>query len=381
MCRPMKIVYIIDKIAGNLGGTENQLTKLINGLPTEKCEKKLICFSDSPWFQANKAEFQCESTVIPINKVNKLTTYVNFVKLVGHLRTYKPDIVHTFFPVGNSVGVIACRLAGMSNVVSSRRDYGEWMSPRYLLATRFADRFVKKIVANSRQVEELTKQKEKVNGKKLRVIYNGINSDSFKNLKKNQDLKRQLSIPENNKVVGIVANFRPMKHHHIFIKAAKEILSKRNDVSFILVGAGFGPDSTKEDNEKLAKSLDISEHVRFVGPQKQIASYLSIMDIGVNCSAGEGLSNAIMEYMAAGVPCIVSSAGGNPDLITNNVDGFTFELDNYLALADLTLRLLNDDATRKQFIDNAARKIEETMSVPAMLSNYESLYREIAGLQ
>jgi glycosyltransferase involved in cell wall biosynthesis len=381
MCRPMKIVYIIDKIAGNLGGTENQLTKLINGLPAEKCEKKLICFSDSTCFQANRAEFHCESTVIPINKVNKLTTYVNFVKLVGHLRAYKPDIVHTFFPVGNSVGVIASKLAGMSNVVSSRRDYGEWMSPRYLLATRFADRFVKKIVANSRQVEELTKQKEKVNGKKLRVIYNGINSDSFKNLKKNQDLKRQLSIPESNKVVGIVANFRPMKHHHIFIKAAKEILSKRNDVSFILVGAGSDPGSTKEDNEKLARSLDISEHVRFVGPQKQIAPYLSIMDIGVNCSAGEGLSNAIMEYMAAGVPCIVSYAGGNPDLITNNVEGFTFELDNYLALADLTLRLLNDDATRKRFIDNAARKIEETMSTSAMLSNYESLYREIVGLQ
>jgi glycosyltransferase involved in cell wall biosynthesis len=377
----VKIIYIIDKIAGNLGGTENQLTKLINGLSKDKFEIQLICFGDSTWFQANRATFQCESTILQINKINKFTTYTNFLKLINYLRAYKPDVVHTFFPVGNIVGVIASRLAGIRNVISSRRDYGEWMSRRYLVATRFANRFVKIIVPNSRQVGELTKQKEKAEIEKLRVIYNGIDSDSFKNLEKNLDLKRLLSIPENNKVVGIVANFRPMKHHHIFIKAAKEILRKRNDVSFILVGAGFGVDSTKEDNEKLAGLLGLNEHVRFVGPQRHIAPYLSIMDIGVNCSAGEGLSNAIMEYMAAGVPCIVSSAGGNPDLITHNVDGFTFELDDYLALADLTLRLLNDGATRKQFIHNAARKIEDTMSISAMLSNYESLYREIAGLQ
>ena len=82
-----------------------------------------------------------------------------------------------------------------------------------------------------------------------------------------------------------------------------------------------------------------------------------------------------MEYMAVGIPCVVSDAGGNPDLITHDVNGYVFKLDDYQALADLTLRLLDDESTRQRFIKKSWEKIEKEMSVETMLCQYENLYR------
>lgn len=374
MNKIVKIVYIIDKLTGNMGGTERQLIEMINGLNKGKFQIHLICFDNSTWFQANASIFKCDSTVIKINHFTKLFGYLNILKLIKFLRNYKPDVVHTFFPAGNIVGPIAARLAGVKNIISSRRDYGEWMNSRYLFATRSANRFVRKIIANSNQVKELTEKKENTNNGKIEVIYNGIDISVFKNLKRDSSLRKSLNIPDNDKVVGIVANFRPMKHHYTFIKAANEILKVRNDIKFILIGAG----PMKEDTEKLGHSLGISNKLHFMGSVKA-SVFLPIIDVGVNCSQGEGLSNAVMEYMTAGIPCVVSNAGGNPDLITNNINGYTFELDDYKTLAALILKLIDDEDARKRFIKNAREKIEREMSLETMLSKYETLYEQMAN--
>jgi len=375
MKKRMKITFIIDILDSDLGGTENQLIKMINGIDKKKFEVELICFDNHPWFEANAKTLDCDSRVIAINRFKKAYTYMNFLRLVSHLRKDKPDVLHTFFPAGNTLGVFAGRLAGVRNIVSSRRDYGEWMLGPYLFTTKVANRFVKRIIANSYMVKELTESKELVSGGKVAVIYNGINTDLFVNMKPDLSFKKKLRIPERNKVVGIVANFRPMKHHYTFIRAAAEILKTRKDVDFILVGTG----QLREDTERLAASLDISERVHFAGPQNNVRPYLSIMDAGVNCSEGEGLSNAVMEYMAAGVPAVVSNAGGNPDLITHDVNGYVFELDDHRSLASFILRLLDDKATRDRFTKNALEKIRREMSLTAILSEYENFYQRLVN--
>jgi glycosyltransferase involved in cell wall biosynthesis len=291
------------------------------------------------------------------------------------LHDYKPDIVHTFFPAANIIGVLAARLAGVKNIVSSRRDYGEWMNHRYLLVTKFANRFVKRIIANSNQVREMTEEKEIVNNGKIEVIYNGIDLKLFKNIRRDYSFKKRLNIPENDRVVGIIANFKPVKNHYTFIKAAKKILSIKNDVSFLLIGGG----EIKEEIERLGHSLNIAEKLYFTGRQKDIISYLSIIDVGVNCSKREGLSNAVIEYMAAGVPCVVSNVGGNPDLITNNVNGYLFKFDDHNELAALILKLLTDNDVRNKFITNARNKIEKEMGLETMLSNYQTFYQSLVN--
>lgn len=369
MKRPIKITYMIDVLVTDLAGTENQLIKMINGLDRNKFEINLICLSTHPWIEANRTSLKCKIDIIEMNKFKKPSTYLNFIRLARFFKDTRPDIVHTFFPVCNVIGVLAARLAGIKTIFSSRRDYGEWMSSHYLKATRFANRFVTGIVANSTQVRDLTIAKEGFNDR-IKVIYNGIDTEKFRNIRCDIELKRELGIPEDNRVVCIVANFRPMKHHHTFIKAAEIVLRQRQDITFILIGTG----QLKVEMEELARSLGIDKNLIFVGSREDITKFLSITDTGVNCSEGEGLSNAVMEYMAAGIPCIVSDAGGNPDLITDNVNGFVFKLDDHERLATIIVTALSNKPLCDRFVRKSSEKIESEMSLKAIISEYENFY-------
>ncbi len=376
MTKKIRIIYVIDVLDTDLAGTENQLIKLIKGLDKTKFEVHLLCFQDHPWFQANRDSLGCSTTIINICRFKQPLTYCNILRLIGHFRHMRPDIVHAFFPVANIVAVMAARLAGVRNIISSRRDYGEWMSGRYLAFTKLANRFGHEIVANSHCVKALTVEVEGVAPEKVRVIYNGIDVPVFDQRAVNWELKQRLNIPKANKVVGIVANFRPMKRHDTFLLAACEVLKRRRDVNFLLVGGGGAAES---ETVALGRTLGIAERLHFAGPQPDIVSYLSIMDVGVNCSEREGLSNAVMEYMAVGVPCIVSQSGGNPELITHDEHGLTFSLGDYQALADGINILLENEELRERFRVAAKKRVLMELTVPAMLANYEQWYMGLVG--
>jgi glycosyltransferase involved in cell wall biosynthesis len=223
-------------------------------------------------------------------------------------------------------------------------------------------------------VKELTSREEKIDLSKIYVIHNGIDIDDFKNDGDSRELlKQKLAIPLNHNVIGIVAGLRPMKRHITFLRAAQRILRERNDVDFVVVGDG----PLRGDLEALSDEFGISWHIHFVGWQEDIVPFLSLFDIGVNCSANEGLSNAIMEYMACGVPCVVSKAGGNEELIENGVNGLTFELDNDRELASSIIGLLDDKPKQQEYAERAREIIAYEFSIQKMTANYDRLFSSI----
>ena len=374
----MRITFIIDHYNHELGGTENQLEKMIQGL-SERFEIELISLRASEWLATRGRDLRCRISVFQIDKFKRAYTYRNLLMLVGHLRATKPDVVHTFFPVANIIGVMAARLAGVRGIVASRRDYGEWMNRRYLFMTRIANRLVTRIVANSNQVKRLTEQVEHFPGDRISVIHNGIVMDSFDRAAPAFELKHSLHIPAGHKVVGLIANYRPMKRHETFVRAANEIVRKRDDIDFLLVGEDSVPGEPKKAIQKLVASLGIAQRVHFAHANGNVRDFLSILDVGVNCSEGEGLSNAIMEYMAAEVPCVVSDSGGNPDLISDDVTGYTFALGDHHALADRILRVFDDESARRRFTRNAKEKLRHEMSLEAMLGRFTQFYQSLGN--
>jgi glycosyltransferase involved in cell wall biosynthesis len=178
-------------------------------------------------------------------------------------------------------------------------------------------------------------------------------------------------------VVGLIANYRPMKRHETFVRAADAIVRKRDDIDFVLVGCDAVPGEPKKAIQQLVASLGIVRRVHFAHADGNVQDFLSILDVGVNCSEGEGLSNAIMEYMAAEIPCVVSNSGGNPDLITDGVNGYTFALGDHYALARKILRLIDDDTARQRFTQNAKEKVRNEMNLEAMVSRFTQFYRSL----
>lgn len=375
----MKLTIIIDQIANDLGGTEGQIVKLLNGLGA-KHQIDLIVFQRSDWLVKASSSLPCQVEIIELGGITKPAFYLGLWKLFRRLRQQRPDVVHTFFPIANVVGVLAARLAGIKGVLASRRDYGYWITPGYLKATRFANRFVDSIVVNSPEVSAFTSRVEGVPPERVEVIYNGVDLDALHRAGPNMALKAHLGIPAHHKVISLVANYRPIKRHDTLLQATKLLIQKHPDVSLLFVGANNAADPCMDEVLALAKQLDLDSRV-FRGHAKgDIADYLSIMDIGVNCSESEGLSNAVIEYMAAGVTSVVSNGGGNPDLINDGVDGMVFPVGDHQALADKLTQLLDDDTLRHQYAQAGLNKVRREMALNVMLDRFEHHYQRTAGL-
>ena len=374
----IKILYFIDFIKTEFAGTEGQLLKMIDGMDADKFDVKLVCLENNDWIRENSWKFGCPVYVFDVYRFRRLATYLDIFRVYKLIKIISPDIVHTFFPISNVVGVIVGRMAGVKNTISSRRDYGQWMNPISLVFTRLANLFVKRIVVNSDEVKEITIEREGVEKGKIDRIYNGIYLSDFVHKLKYSDggiIKRKLRIPDNYKVIGIVANHRPMKYLHTFLEAAEILLRKRRDLVFILVGDGF----LRKELEDLAVHLKVDENVFFVGRERDVLPYLSIFDIGVNCSKSEGLSNAVMEYMAAKIPCVITNMGGNPSLITNNVNGFLFELGDSRELADKVNQLLGNKKLCQKFVENAFEFVKSRLDISRMISDYSDYYSRLKG--
>ncbi len=373
----MNIAILIDFMSTDRAGTEGQVFKLLNGL-TQGHAVELIVLRRSDWLDANAASFPWPVTVIELGGVARPGFLLGVWRLVAHLRRRRPDVVHTFFPIANIVGVMAGRLAGARAVLSSRRDYGYWITPGYLKATRFANRFVDRIVTNSQQVRRFTTEIESVPAERISVVFNGVDVGALQRHPEQTGLRSKLGIPEGMRVIGLVANFRPIKRHDTLLEAIALLSRRHPDVCALFVGADSPDDPTLAGILQHADQLGLSDRVFRGQADGNIADFLSLMDVGVNSSESEGLSNAVIEYMVTKVPVVVSNGGGNPELIEHEVHGLVFPVGDAAALALCLGRLLDDTELRSHCVDAAFRKTQD-MTLPAMVRHHEEVYQLALG--
>jgi glycosyltransferase involved in cell wall biosynthesis len=368
-----RVTVIIDSFLHANAGTENQLAKIVRGL-SGSARIEVITLRESPWLQANADALGIKATLMPIDGVRRLRSYRTIYNLIKHLRDTCPQVVHTFFPIANVLGVVAARVANVPAIYSSRRDYGEWMTPRYLAATRLANRFVTAIIANSKRVAELTCTRERLSAARVRVIHNGIDLTPFAELSRSVATAHALAIPDQATVIGLVANYRPMKRHETLVRALPLVLRQHPDAHVLFVGANMTPEDIESRVRALSEHLGVAERVHQVHADGNVTDYLGLIDIGINCSEGEGLSNAIMEYMAAGIPVIAADSGGNPDLVTHERNGLLFALDDHEALADAINALISAPELRRSLARKARQFVAEEFSIPSMLNRFAVEY-------
>lgn len=372
----IRILFMIDFFYGlKEGGTENQFIKLIQHLDQSRYEPLLLTLRKTQWIADNEKRLNCSVTSYDLWKIKNPMNIITVMRIIRYMKAVKPHIVITFFPLSNIIGVIAAKLAGVPRIISTRRDYGLWFNAIFRgdgFFLKFANKFVDGIIANAYCVQELASLKEHFDKEKIKVIYNGINMENFERNGQHNDnnIKVSFGIPQDSKVVGIVANLLPMKRHLTLLNAAKHVLSRRRDIHFLLVGGG----PLKNDLELYAHELGIEKNVHFGGSHDNVLPFLGVVDIGVNCSANEGLSNAVMEYMASGIPCIVSNAGGNPELVQDGVNGYVFELGNAEHLAARILGLLEDPEKQKEFAKKSREIIATRFTLERMIADYDNYF-------
>ena len=366
----IKIAYIIDTIESPAAGTEQQLLMLLNNLDRNRFDPYLICLRDSEWL--SKQLFTFPMYIFDLKKLAslKLWKFINWFKELHKNEQF--DIVQTFFVDANIAGVIAARLAGVKTVVAGRRNSGDNLSSLQINVLRLLRRWTTNYLANAQAVAKTTAAMEGVDPGKIEVIYNGMNLERFASLtpELRAGQRAEWGIADNETLIGLIANLRPVKNIEGLIRAASELTKEFSHLRFIVVGEGPHRDKL----QTMINSAGISERFHLVGSYNDVIPCLSAFDISVLCSKAEGFSNSLIEYMAAGLPVVASDVGGNSEAIQHNQTGLIYNPTNPTSLTQSLKQLIENKEQAKAMGVLARKAAMAKYSVAVYNENHRKYY-------
>ena len=368
----IKIAYLIDTIATGTAGTQKQLLEIIRRLDPAEFEPQLICLWQSPWMTANP--LPCRCTVLDYRGFLKPNFPSVVRKLAAVIDAGNVDVIQTFFEDSIFVAALGAALARTSPVLlSSRRDIGlgdsnqPWYHRLFGLALPAVNRRFQGIIANSEQVRRYVAQREKTPASKIAVIYNGVTLSG-----------RAGAVPavfQSNSTdvwLGLVASLTAVKRHDLLIRALAAVAKSGDGPRVHLVLLGDGPERARL--ERLAAQCSIADRVHFEGAVTDVSAYLHEIDIGVLCSDREGLSNAILEYMAAGLPVVATEVGGNAELVTHE-NGICVPANDVVALSRALGMLIADPQMRTSMGASSFARVQRDFSWEKSMARLQAYYR------
>ena len=305
-----------------------------------------------------------------IRKTKKdISVFNKFYKIC---KNFKPDIVHCWDSMTAVYSIPACKFLHIKFVNGMIVDAPQKQNilNKNWLRAKLTFRFSDIILGNSKAgLSAYSAPKHK-----SFFIYNGFNFDRTNNITAKETILDELTI--NTKyVVGMVATFSEYKDYRTYFNAAQIVLSKRNDITFLAIGADTDSDPARSliDNK-------YAGHFRLLGKRSGVESIINVMDICVLSTFTEGISNSILEYMAMGKPVIASSGGGTDEIVVDNQTGILIKASDPDALANKIEILLNDAELRKSMGMAGQERIKSIFSLTNMAKECISLYeRTIAN--
>jgi glycosyltransferase involved in cell wall biosynthesis len=295
-------------------------------------------------------------------------------RLARHFKEFGADTVFLINHLNSLFyAVPAARLAGVRKVINwenetFKRYPWHWLT---MLGRRLLHLGVDYVVAAAQGHGEYIAEEEKIPRQKIRVIYNGVDISRFQSSLTPGEAKRRLGIKEESPVVSIVAALRPDKAHHVFIAAAAQMIAKRPDIYFLIIGDG--PERARL--EGLTRELGLEKKVIFLGFQRQLGDILAAVE--VNCLSSypqqETLSVAAIEAMSAGVPMVCTDVGFMREIVIPGETGFLVPVDHPQALAEKLLEIIGNSALRDRMGKRASALVHEKLSIGRMTRDFEDL--------
>ena len=364
----MRIAYVIPGL--EVGGTERQLVYLARGLARDH-DVIVVCTRRAGRLAADlRGRCAIEALRLSGGWDPRLKR-----RLRGLFDAFRPDVVHSFmfgfdYPVN-----VAARDVGVPAVVSSRRQLATWKKRRHIRLQRRANRLVDCVVANCDVVARFASAQEGEKIDTFRVIHNGIDADPYSSSTDPEAIARELGIPNGRSVVGMVANFSPVKDHDLFVRSAAELVARGHDAHFLLVGDG----PLRRRIERRIVREGLADRCRVVGDAQDVARLYGLMSVLVLCSRVEGFPNVVMEAMTAGVPVVAARVGGVSELIDDGVTGTLVDSRAPADFAKAIAWVLEHPEESEILSDAACRIVRERLGVDRMVREYAALYSELLG--
>lgn len=363
----VRLMTFIDDLG--VGGTQRWLLHMLKGLARRGYEHRLVVARDitSPFFLA-EAQRLAE---VHVAGESSLRCGYGLVRIWRSMRNWKPDVVQTALPTSDMIGRILGRLAGVPVIVSSVRgrnaDKPAWQ--------RWLDRrtaFIPdRVVVNAREAGQSAIENEGVKQEQIVLIPNGVAAPRPE--KSRGAVLASLDIPANAMVIGAVGRLHASKGHGDLISAFASLATDMPGVFLVIAGEG----GLRGSLQRQIADLGLAGRIRLPGARDDIGDLLGAIDVFAHPSRWEGMPNALMEAMAAGLPVVASSVDGIKVLVADGVTGLLVAPGATGDLAVKLRTLLLDRTTALELGRKAAARMTEEFELERMFDTYDNLYRSL----
>lgn len=363
---PVPIAFCITEL--DRGGAERALSSLVMGLDRQRWSPHVFCLGPHGHFADVLQE-----NAIPVHCFNGhgLRSLPRVLwQLIFAFRRLRPALLQTFLFHGNLVGRIAGRLAGIPVIVSGIR-VAERRSPWFGRVDRWTNGLVDHNVCVSQGVAEFSVRETGLPPGKISVIPNGVDFDRFATATA-VDL-RSLGLDPGAPVVITVARLEEQKGINDLLQAAVLVLQGEPASQFLIVGDG----RERKQLEALAASLGVATSVRFLGPRGDVPALLKASSVFVLPSLWEGMPNALLEAMAAGLPVVATDVEGSREILGSNESGLLVPPRQPAKLAEAILRLLHETESSSRLVEISQGIVRNKFAENSVVASYVDLYEKL----
>lgn len=360
----MKVMHVV--LSLDCGGLEKLVVDLVNGLNKKGIESMVLCLGDKGVLSKQIEEKGIE--VVSLEKKDGLD-FGLFFQLAKILKSAKIDIVHTHNLGPLVYGSVAAKLAGCK-ALNTR--HGRTDKKISSLVWNLNDY----IVPVSEDTKTHLLHCNRMNKLKVKVIYNGIDIDVFNQgmgLEEKSKIREDLGLKKESFIIGHVGRLSAEKDQLTLLKAFRNIVYKEHNAELIIIGDG----DQRETLKKAAKEFKIDASVKFLGHRDDVSKILRVMDVFVLTSFREGLSLAILEAMACGVPIVATKIGGTPEVIVDGENGYLAPCGFPERIENGIMRIFSNKELHQKMSANCLKLAKDNFSLDRMTADYEELYRKM----
>jgi len=377
----IRLLLLTDTSIAFSGGSERFLRNLVTLLPRDRYDITVVQLDAGGFPESEKhhlADGDAARIVhLPVEAIygrgglRALRTLRSMVAGGGF------DIVQSHHEKSDLINALLPRRPGCVHI-SNRRDMGYKKSAKLKWLFRHLNPRFDCVVAPSQQILGELARSEALEAGRMLWIPNGVDTQRFhpRPPPARAAIRQSLSLQADALVFGCVARLTPEKRHVDLVDAFARMRATFPQARLVLLGDG----PLQGEIEARVASLGVAGAVRMTGMRPDVEAILPALDVGMLVSSTEGMSNAILEMMASGLPMIATDVGGNPSLVASGATGLLVPARAPGRLAEAMLALAADPALRHRMGEAARQRVEREFSLAAMVRAFDQAYRRLADV-